>query len=198
MTTVCKLAVLGLSVTLAAAFSGCDKSRDEMRPDMDKVVSGEHGLQSGDIRQIAALLAPDLLKIPEIAQSPYRVTVVVTGVENKTEDMPGRNLDIYAARLADNLNTVTGRTQIAFVENQGKLNAIRQQELGGPAGPVTEDNRYGAPPTDPRVKPQYALYGTIYSQDNGKTTYYLCDFKLTNLATGVQTWSNHYEVRTGN
>ncbi len=188
-----RTAVMGLAAVLACGFVGCggeDKDRSEMRPDMDKVVSGEHGLQSRDLREMTDRMAPDLLTIPEIAQNPYRAVIVVKGVQNKTEDMPGRNLDIYAARLAGLLNQAPTRDRLLFVEEKATLENLQNEELGGTPGVKA--------PGDTRIKPQYALYGTFFSMDNGKTTYYLCQFKLTSLLTGAEVWSGQYEVRTLN
>jgi PBP1b-binding outer membrane lipoprotein LpoB len=188
-----RTAILGLVAVMACSFVGCggeDKDRSDMRPDMDKVVSGEHGLQSRDLREMTDKMAPDMLTAPEIAQNPYRAVIVVKGVQNKTEDMPGRNLDIYAARLAGLLNQAATRDRLSFVEEKAVTEQLQNEELGGVPGVKAAG--------DTRTKPQYALYGTFYSQDNGKTTYYLCQFKLTSLLTGQEVWQNQYEVRTLN
>ncbi len=190
MSIVGKLGVVGLCAALSLAVVGCEKSRSEMRPDMDTVVSGEHGLQSRDLREMTDKMAPELLQITEITQSPYKITIVVKGVQNKTEDNPGRNMDIYAARLAGLLNQGPAKGQLAFVEEKANLERLQNEELGGVPGTAVAG--------DTRVKPQYALYGTFYSQDNGKTTYYWCDFQLTSLLTGVKVWNGHYEVKTLN
>ncbi len=154
MSIVNRLAVGCLAAVLGMAVVGCgEKSRAEMRPDMDKVVSNEHGLQSRDLREMTDRMAPDMLTISEITQSPYRVTIVVKGVQNKTEDMPGRNMDIYAARLAGLLNQAPTRDRLLFVEEKATLEKLQNEELGGTPGT--------AAPGDTRIKPQYALYGTF-------------------------------------
>jgi PBP1b-binding outer membrane lipoprotein LpoB len=188
-----RTAILGLIAVLACSFVGCggeDRERSEMRPDMDKVVSGEHGLQSRDLREMTDRMAPDLLQIPEIAQNQYKAIIVVKGVQNKTEDTPGRNLDIFVTRLAGLLNQSATRDRLTFVEEKATLEQFQNEELGGTPGIKT--------PGDTRTKPQYALYATISSMDNGKTTYYLCQFKLTSLLTGQIVWTNQYETRTLN
>ncbi len=191
MTITKKLTLACVATILACAVVGCgEKSRAEMRPDMDKVVSDEHGLQSRDLREMTDRLAPDLLTIPEITQSPYRVTIVVKSIDNKTEDMPGHDLDIYVHRLAGLLNQAPTRDRLLFVEQKAVLEKMQNEELGGTPGTAT--------PGDTRIKPQYALYGTISSMDNNKTTYYYCEFKLTSLLTGAEVWQGHYEVRTLN
>lgn len=198
MNLAAKLAAVCLGAALMAGVAGCDNTHDTMRPDMDKVEPGEHGLQSADLRQMTSKLAPDLLAIPEIANSPYRAVIVVKGVQNKTEDMPGRNMDIYTARLAG-LLAQYGGDRVVFVDEQAHLAQMQSAELNRP-GMVTEDeSRTGQPPANPRQQPEYYLDGTFYSMNNGKTTYYLCQFQLTNLVTGVRVWGpRQYETRTLN
>lgn len=48
-------------------------------------------------------LAADLLKIPEIAQNPNKVIIVMTGIDNKTSQ-PWQNDQIYLARMRALLN----------------------------------------------------------------------------------------------
>jgi hypothetical protein len=198
MNVAAKLAAVCLGGFLLVAAAGCDNTHDTMRPDMDTVVKGDHGLQSADLRQMTSKMAPDLLQIPEIVQNPYRVTVVVKGVQNKTEDMPGRNLDIYAARLAGLLNSSQARDRMLFVEERATLENLQNQELGNRGPNFEDETRTGQPPANPRIQPQFALYGTFYSQAGGRTTYYLCQFQLTDLRTGAKVWENQYEVRTLN
>jgi hypothetical protein len=193
-----KLAAVCLGATLFLGTVGCQSTHDTMRPDMDKIEPGEHGLQSADLRQMTSKMAPDLLQIPEIVNNPYRITVVVKGAQNKTEDMPGRNMDIFVARLAGLLNSSQARDRIQFVEERATLENFQQQELGSNAPNFEDQSRTGQPAPDARIKPQYALYATIRSMDNGKTTYYLCQFQLTDLRTGAIDWQNQYETRTLN
>ena len=172
-----------------SAAPGEDQERSDARPDMDKVVKGDTGLQSRDLREMTDRMAPDMLQIKEIAANPYRAVIVMMGVQNQTEDK-ATNFDIYAARLAGLLNQAPTRDRLAFVENSATLEGFQHQELGGTPGINT--------PGDTRTKPQYALYGTFYNMNKGKTTYFLCQFKLTSLLTGEIVWQNQYETRTLN
>jgi hypothetical protein len=193
-------AVLALSAGVMLAGFGCDRSRDEMRPDLDSV-RDEPGLQSRDLREMASRLAPDMLQCNDIRANPYKIVVVVKHLENKTEDMHGRDLDIYLAALASNLNTVAASDRVAFVEERATLAKLQSEELGGGGGaPSFEDeSRNGAPPPrSAQVTAQYALYGTLFSMANTKTNFYLFQFKLTNLTTGVEAWHGQYQVRTLN
>jgi hypothetical protein len=183
---------------LVLGFAGCEQSRDEMRPDLDKVVGGEKGMQSRDLREMTDRMAPDLLTIPEIANNPYRAVVVMKSIQNKTENEPGRDFDIYIARLKTLLNSSKCRDRIAFTEDRATLQKIQGEELGGGQDSFEDSSRGGPAPADPRVKPQYALKGIFYSKHDDKTTYYLCTFQLTDLHNGLQVWEGSYEVRTLN
>src|ERR1035437_3115680 len=100
-----KLAVLAVGTAITLSIGACDKNRDEMRPDMDTVMSHERGMQSRDLREMTDKLAPDLLQIPEIANNPTRVVIVMKPIENKLESEQGRDLTIYVARLKSLLNS---------------------------------------------------------------------------------------------
>ncbi len=188
------LATLTLAVASLLATPGCDKSRDEMRPDMDKVAT-ENGLQSRDLREMTDKMAPDLLAIPEIVQSPTKITVVVKGVINKLDGNQTRDLSIYAARLAG-LLAKAAHDRIAFVEESATVNRIASEELGN-SDPFEQGSRNPGAPSA-RIVPQYALYGEFYSMHNSKNTYYLCQFKLLNIVTGQPVWTNQYETLTLN
>jgi hypothetical protein len=199
MTITAKCAALALAAAVGLSIGGCEKNRDEMRPDMDTVMN-ERGLQSRDLREMTDKLAPDLLQIPEIANNPNKVVIVMKPIQNKLESDPGRDLTIYVARLKSLLNS-RARDKMAFVEDQATLRRVQGEELGGGNPDPFEDASRGnmQMPPDQRVKPQYALWGTFYEQNNGKTSYYLCTFRLTDLKTGVQIWEGPpYEVRTLN
>lgn len=174
----------------------CEKDRDEMRPDMDKVVSGERGLQSRDLREMTDRMAPDLLQIPQIVQNPTRITVVMKPVKNMTETNQGEDMTIFVARLKTNLNKSITRDRIAFVMEQKDLRQVQGEELGSPD--QFEDGSRGGQPADPRVLPQYELTGTIYEKYEGKTSYYLCTFDLNDIHTGVNVWEGSYETKTLN
>ena len=191
-----KMAVLTLAASMSVSLVGCEKSRDELRPDMDRVMSGDHGVQSADLREMASRLAPQVLQIPEIVRNPYKIVVVMKHMENKTEDMPGRDLDIYLAKIVGDLNTFAASDRIAFKEERAKLAQMQAQELGN-RDPFEDASRGGQPPSA-EVTAQYAMYGTVYSMNNGRTSYYLFQFKLTDLKTGLQVWAGQYDVRTLN
>ncbi len=191
----------GVVLALAGlGFAGCEKNRDEMRPDMDKVQSKQPGLQARDLREMTTRMAPDLLTIPEVAQNQFRAVVVMKGITNKTESEPGRNLDIYVARLKTLLNSSQCRDRLAFVEEKATLERLQGEELGTTNNDPFEDGARGgiAVPPPTRRLPQYVLKGIFYSKYDGKTTYYLCTFQMTDIKTGVQVWEGSYEVSTLN
>jgi hypothetical protein len=187
---------LALAAALSAGIAGCETTRAQMRPDMDRVLP-ERGLQSRDLREMTDRMAPDLLTIPEIVQNPYKVTVVMKTPKNKFESDPTRDLTIYVARLKALLNSSASRDKIAFVEEQATLRNFQAQELGN-RDPFEEASRNPGVNTDPRVRPQYVLTGDFYEMNNGRTSYYLCTFHLLDINTGVQVWEKPYEVRTLN
>ena len=178
-----KLALAVLAGSLGLGIAGCEKSRDEMRPDIDAIHSGDHGPQARDLREMAAQMAPDLVACKDIALSPTRSIIVMDHMENKTEDMPGRDMDIYLAKLVGLLNTPATADKIIFLESRDKIAQMQAAEFG-----TANPNPSGA------MQAQYYLHGTARSMANRKNTYYQFTMTLTNLQTRVQVWSKQYEV----
>ncbi len=189
------MAVLGVAAGLALAGVGCDKTRDELRPNMDTIRGDTRGLQCRDLREMASRLAPKVMQCDDIVRNPFRVTVVMKDMLNKTEDMPGRPMDIYLAKLEGLLNTPETKDRILFVAQRTVTEGYQASEGARPA--IGEDVGR-APTVGTRIIPQFALNGTVYSMRNGPTTYYLFKFKLTNIDTGGESWSGDYEVQTLN
>jgi hypothetical protein len=176
------MALAVLVGSLGFGIAGCDKSRDEMRPDMDAIHSGDHGPQARDLREMANQMAPDLVACKDIALSPTRVIIVQDHMENRTEDMPGRDMDIYLAKLVGLLNRPVTADKIIFLESRETMAQMQARELGGNANPSAA------------MQAQYALHGVVRSMANRKTTYYLFTMTLTNLQTRQQVWNKQYEV----
>jgi hypothetical protein len=195
MNVTSRIAILSLAAAGLLASPGCDKSRDEMRPSLDSV-STENGLQSRDLREMTDKMAPDLLTIPEIVNNPTRITIVCKGVRNGLEGEETRNIDIYVARLAGLLNSHASRDRVAFVEENAVVGRMAAEELGNRDPFETASRNPNA--QDPSITPQFALYGEFRSIRRRKDTYYLCQFKLTNLMTRQIVWTGQYEVKTLN
>ena len=45
------------------------------------------------------------------------------------------------------------------------------------------------------MQPDFGLYARITELPNRGTSYYFCEFTLTNLHTRQQVWNNAYEVK---
>ena len=191
----CKLGA-GAAIAGSLLLSGCSQpGYSAYRPGISSFQPGDQGLQSRDLVDMTNRLAADLLKIPEIAQNPNKVIIVMTGIDNKTSQ-PWQNDQIYLARMRALLNQYA-RNRIAFVIQPQQLQQLQQQELGSTGGGFGQSSR-GQAPRNTRLIPQYALKGVFYNLPNSATTYYLCTFQLVNLQTGEVTWEGHYETRTLN
>jgi PBP1b-binding outer membrane lipoprotein LpoB len=196
---------LTLTIALAAGavFAvGCanDKPHDygTDRPPPDAVTPGDTGLQSKDVIAASDLMAQDLLALPDLNASNTRWTIVVTNVENQTSD-PRNNLNIFLERLRVKLSQM-GRGRIQLIENLAKLRELQSQELEGP--PQASDqygqsgNEPGGTPQPRGIQPDFGLYAKIMELPNRNTSYFYCEFTLTNLHTREQVWTHGYEVKT--
>jgi PBP1b-binding outer membrane lipoprotein LpoB len=176
------------AVAAAVALAGCGPSKEDLRPDVNAIVVGDRGPQSRDLNEMAAQMAPDLLANPIVKANTPPVYIVMMDMANRMDTDPLRNMDIYLAKLTSLLNTNVTADRVQFVERPATLQGLQAQALGA-VDPAT----FGL-----RQRPQYALYGEVYSMNNGATTYYLFTFHLTDVVKGTQVWNKSYDVRTLN
>ena len=185
------LAVLG-SLALVA---GCGGDRpfdyDDDRPPVDELDSRDRGLQSTDVVRASDQMAMDLLALPEMSASEHKWTIVVDHVENRT----GSNnfdLDIFLERLRVNL-AKHGKGRVQLIENRAKLQDLQNRELEQERDDFGQGA--GTSPGPAGIQPDYSLYGRIMEMPNRGTSYYLCEFTLSDLRNRTQVWTNAYEVR---
>jgi hypothetical protein len=172
--------VLGL-LAVAGCYSDRPHEYGKERPPTEQVNRGDQGLQSKDIITATDQLAMDLLSLPELNASKTRWTVVVTGVENYTNN-PQFDYQIFIERLRTTLSKL-GRDRIALIENKDRLRDMQKAERDDmPAGSGQE------------IQPDFALYGKILELANRGNSYYQCQFDVTDLRTREQIWSRAYEV----
>jgi hypothetical protein len=185
-------AVLSLAI-LAGCHDDRPHSYGEERPPVDELHSGDKGLQSKDVISATDSLAQDLLADPALNASKTQWTLVVTNVENQSHD-PGYNADIFTERLKVKLSQY-GQGRVALIENKAKLENLQHQELE----PGQRQDNYGQGPGTPAgpngIQPDYALYGKIMEMPNHSTTYYFCEFSITDLHSRRLVWTRSYEVK---
>lgn len=185
-------AVLATSVALVA-LAGCSHGYSYYRPPVSAFDKHDTGLQSRDIVDMTDKMAPQLLKIPEIAHNPYKVIIVLGHLRNNTST-PWQNDQIYLARMRAQLMQYANN-RVAFVLSMRKAAAMQKHYLGRPGERFHPQTGTWQATTQ---VPEYVLNGTFYDAPNTATTYYLCTMKLTDLTSGMLVWEGHYEVRTRN
>jgi hypothetical protein len=176
-----------LSAGLVMGILGCHQDRPhdvgEARPDVDSLRHGDRGLQSKDVVAASEQMSRDILASDPVRASPNQLAIVADRFEDQTVERSWAvNYDIFLARLKSNLG-IYGKGQITLIENRAKLNALRSRE------------RDDAPGTMTRVQPDYAMHGKVYDLPNRGTNYYLLEFDLTDLKSGIVVWTNRYEVK---
>jgi len=177
--------------TMVLAGAGCaDKPHEygQERPPVDQIDSRDKGLQSKDVVSAADQMANDLLSDPNLNASKTQWLVVVDNVENKTVNSRF-DLDIFLQTLQSRL-AQKGRGRVQLIENRQKLRELQSKELEG----EREDTPPGAP--GPKgIQPDYSLYCTITELPNRGTSFYVLNFKLTDLRNRTIAWQNSYEVK---
>lgn len=175
---------------------GCAQDRPhgygQQRPDVDSLRADDRGLQSKDVVTASDQMARDLLAAEDLRRSQVQWTMVTDRMEDHTlgRDFAG-NYDIFIQRLRTNLG-IHGKGNVALVENKRKLESLRSRELDGPRDQFQQGS--GAAPMA-RVQPDFALHGKVFDMPNRGTNYYLMQFDVTDLRSGLIVWSNKYEVR---
>ena len=178
---------LFISLLAGLTLVGCNSDKPheygKKRPDVDALVEDDRGLESKDVVNSSDQMARDLLAAPAVRDSKVQLTVVCDRFEDHTTARNGRsNYDIFIRRLMSNL-AISGKGQVALIENKARLSELRSSE------------RDDAPGTMTRIQPNYALHGRIFDMPNRSTNYYMFEFDLTDFNTGVIVWSNRYEVK---
>jgi hypothetical protein len=197
----CKLVLSAGVLVGLGILPGCASDRPHEygreRPPVDRIDRRDTGLQSKDVVSASDQMAQDLLAQPEINRSRDRLTIVVDHVENRT--VQNRfDLDIFLERLRVNLAKY-GKGRVALIENRDKLRGLQSRELE-----QEREDRFGqggtrgGAPGPAGVQPDFALYGRIMELNNRGTSYFLCEFTLTDLHTREQIWTNAYEVKVNN
>ncbi len=177
---------------IVAAMVGCASRRDkphgygQQRPPVDQIDSRDRGLQSKDVVSATDAMAQELLGLPEVNASRVRWLVVVDRAENMTQTARF-NMDIFLERLRVQLSRY-GRDRIQLIENRDKLRELQSRELEGAGTP-------GSAPGPAGVQPDFALYARMMELPNRGTSYFMCQFTLTDLKTRQQVWSGMYEVK---
>ena len=126
-----------------------------------------------------------------IAQKP--MLIVMKPIENSTNEvMRAGEKEMYVHRVRVLLSREPAlRDKFVFVLNRADYEKLRAEEIS------TES----LGPTEERVQPEYALWGTFYANTNAsrnaRTDTYLCVFKLTKLSgqnAGEIIWEGKYET----
>jgi hypothetical protein len=185
-----------LSAGLLLGIVGCYSDRPheygQQRPPVDRIDERDGGLQSKDVVSASDQMAMDLMALPELQDSRSRWTIVVDRVENLTAERR-QDLDIFLERLRVNL-AKHGRGRVQLIENRDKLRDLQSRELEvGSSDRFGQTGTRGGAPAG--IQPDFALYGRIMEMPNRATSYFLCEFTLTDLHTREQVWTNAYEVK---
>lgn len=178
---------------LFAPLAACDQHRTSeyygQRPPTDTLdPAGGVGLQSKDLVTATEQMTRDLLNEPELRNSPTKWVLVIDKVEDRTtERYFNTDYQIFLERLRGSLFKY-GKNNVALAENRAKLDELRGRELDANDAANVMPNQ--------RRLPQYSMYAKAMDMPNRTTNYYLIQFTVTDLQTGMQVWTGQYEVKT--
>lgn len=173
-------------------LAGCGgDSYESRRPPIDQLDDRDRGLQSKDVVSASDQMAQSLLSDPRLNSSNDQWVMVVDRVQMDAVEARS-DLDIFLRRLKVNLDRY-GKGRVTFVENRDKLRELQSRELDY----ERDDFGQGSGPRPPagRLQPDYGLYARVSDLPNRGTNYYFFEFTVTDLRSGVQPWTDAYEVR---
>lgn len=147
-------------------------------------------------------LVADMKQIPELNGS-YRATVVFGDINNQTGVVPTSDFEAFRNRIRSKLmQSRTVLTNIRFVENRARMDALRAREGGGGSGQdlLQQGTSYGASGGE-ALNPQYTFFlngdmSRITRGSQEQVNMYLLSFNLTNMQSGEVIWTNApYEIK---
>jgi hypothetical protein len=157
------------------------------------VQSGHNtALDSADLVRMTDDMAMKIVADPQVQAAMTRdgkLAVVVQPVENRMrgEVLPRGEAEAFTARLRV-LLARHAPDRFVWIMNKREFYNLRGRELDLDLGPDPE-----------RIEPKYALTATFSSLADEdpvrRSSYYLCNFQLTNLADGAELWTGSYEVK---
>jgi PBP1b-binding outer membrane lipoprotein LpoB len=178
---------LGASVCILGAISilsGCASA----------VEAGQNTALNGtDLIAMTDDMAMKIMASPAVQQAiarEKRLKVVVEPVVNqmRAEVLPKGPADAFTARLRSLLSH-HAPDQFTWIMNRDAFYSLRNQELSG----------VELGPSPDAINPEYSLTATFTSladeNSQGRSSYYVCVYDLTNLQTRDVLWTGSYEVQ---
>ncbi len=136
--------------------------------------------------QVPQQLTHDLNQIREIRDAPGRVAVIMGDLNNKTRIVSSDEFELTRSRIRNNLlQSQFMRGKIRFVEDQARMDQLRQRELGL-AGSTHNS-------LDPSTT--FALNGDFYRISRGDTNQYYFEFQLVHFQTHEIVFSKRYDIK---
>ncbi len=147
-------------------------------------------LTSDDMQAMTDKMASSIMADPYIQQETAKgpMKIVIKPVENQTNEIIRDNRkELFVHRLQGLLATQPAlRDKFTWVVNRSDYEKLRAEEIPDVG------------PSEDRIQPEYALWATFLADtqatSKGRSDIYLCQYKLTNLQTGVQLWTGQYET----
>jgi len=166
-------------------FPGCNTSA---------VSQGQNtALDSTDLKAMTDDMAVKILASPAVQEAIKEkgsLKVVVEPVVNdmRAEVLPKGPADAFMARVRS-LLARHAPEKFTWIMNRSAFYSLRDQELSG----------VDLGPSPDAMNPEYALTATFTSLSDenaqGRNSYYVCSYQLTNLQDRSLLWTSSYEVK---
>ncbi|MEQ1500620.1 MAG: CsgG/HfaB family protein [Myxococcota bacterium] len=186
MTTTAKLL---LAAALASGAAGCAKKAQYVDPDAESRVEGT-GMESRDIRAIAAQMSSELVASPALAGAAAPPRIAVLPVENRSRFLI--DAEILTTLITDEL--ISNSAGKLGIVNRDLIDQIQRERAMKARGEVSDNGQIQA-----LAGVDWFLEGSVESlsasTSNAQTDYVVVRFQLTNAETSIVAWSNRYEMK---
>lgn len=174
------------------SLAGCTGETKRVDPDALTEAEVGTGLSSQDFRSVCERMARSIVQLPQIQQASAPPKVVVTEVENETDD-PLLRADNFTHKIRTRLIEDAGG-KIVFIDRDDSMTEkVKQENRDKERGTIAG----GAPGV--REGADFFLAGRIENMraiaGAGETGYYRLSFRLTDAVSQVIVWEKEYELK---
>lgn len=188
----CKFTLLACLLLTCYSFAGCTGGTKRVDPDALTEAEVGTGLSSQDFRSVCERMARSIVQLPQVQQASSPPKVVVTEVQNETDD-PLLRADNFTHKIRARLiEDAAGK--ILFLDREDSMTEkVRQENREKERGLIAG----GAPGI--REGADFFLTGRVENMraiaGSGETGYYRLSFRLTDAVTQVIVWEKEYELK---
>lgn len=193
-----RLTLAGISLLVGVTFiTGCENYSGSSGGRLDTTATSR--AESADPRilpaaliefsdQAAVNIVQNFITLPEIKDSPERVTIVFGDIRNRTGIVSSEDFEMVRSRIRNSLlqSKYVGK-HLRFVESRARMEQLRSREFDTPGNTAPQ------PTLD--VTNSYIFNGDVYRIDRGSMNLYYMEFQFVSAADYTIVFSDRYDQK---